>query len=232
MPEGRRNPLNNIILKNTAAIGGTAAVKAIHNLRMKLHIVENRLDLGGVYVADDLERMRIDIYAGDQRLYTEGYDGKRAWSLSKRETKGAFQGEHATAALRHGVELPGKIFWLYQLREKGAKISLEGTHVIDGTKFFVLRVVLRDGFVVHLYVSSESFLIERMRDKRALHPNIDQDTAYLESVYNDFKKTDGVVRAFKDKQIDMRSGIVLSTTDIESVRVNISLDPDLYACPK
>jgi hypothetical protein len=225
-------PLNNIIMKNTDAVGGTAAVEAIHNLRMKLHIVENRLNAKAVYVADDLERMRIGIYAGDQRIYTEGYDGKQAWRLSKGETRGESEGRDATAALRHGVELPGKIFWLYQLREKGAKISLERTHVIEGTRFFVLRVTMRDGFVVHLYLNSKSYLIERMRDKRALHPDIGPDTISLGSLYSDFKKTDGVVRAFKDQQVNLRSGAVLSTTDVESVQVNILLDPDLFACPK
>ncbi len=71
-----------------------------------------------------------------------------------------------------------------------------------------------------------------MRDKRALHPDIDPATTPLESLYSDFKKADGVVRAFKDKQIDLRSGAVLSTTDIESVQVNIPLDPDLFTRPK
>jgi hypothetical protein len=42
---------NNIIMKNTDAVGGTAAVEAIHNLRMKLRIVENRLNVKAVYVA-------------------------------------------------------------------------------------------------------------------------------------------------------------------------------------
>jgi hypothetical protein len=41
--------LNDIIVKNTDAIGGTAAVEAIHNLQMKLHIVENRVNVKAVY---------------------------------------------------------------------------------------------------------------------------------------------------------------------------------------
>src|SRR2546427_12373817 len=52
-------PLNNIIMKNIDAAGGTDAVEAIHNLRTKLHFVENRLNIKVVFVADDLERMRI-----------------------------------------------------------------------------------------------------------------------------------------------------------------------------
>ena len=130
------------------------------------------------------------------------------------------------------MELPGKIFWLYQLREKGAKIGLEGTRIIEGTKFFVLTVILKDGFLVHLYVNSKTNLIERMRDQRSLHPDIDPSIASLESLYSDFKKTDGVVRAFKDQQIDLRSGAILSTTDVESVQVNIPLKTYLFECPK
>jgi len=232
MIEIHRNLLSNIIVKNTVAVGGATAVEAIHNLRMKLHIVESRLNVNAVYLADDLERMRIDIYAGDQRIYSEGYDGKQAWALSKGETKGEPEDENATAALRHGVELPCKIFWLYQLEKKGAKIDLEETRTIEGTSFFVLRATLRDGFIVHLYLNSKSYLIDRVRDRRSLHPDIDPATTSLESLYSDFKKADGVVRAFKEKQIDLRSGAVLSTTDIESVQVNIQLDPDHFTCPE
>jgi len=71
-----------------------------------------------------------------------------------------------------------------------------------------------------------------MRDRRSLHPDIDPATTSIESLYSDFKKADGVVRAFKDKQIDLRSGAVLSTTNIESVQVNIQLDPDHFTCPE
>src|SRR6266852_598745 len=80
------------------------------------------------------------------------------------------QNERASQkALRHGVELPGKIFWLYQLEKKGAKIDLEQIRIIEGTRFFVLRVTLR-----RLYrppIRKPEILLDRTNARQALPPS-------------------------------------------------------------
>ena len=63
--------------------------------------------------------------------------------------KGAWEGkgtsqkpatEKATAALRHGVELPGKLFGLHELKGRGHRIELGERENIDGISYYVLAV--------------------------------------------------------------------------------------------
>ena len=40
------------------------------------------------------------------------------------------------AALRHGVELPGKLFGLHDLRQRGHRVDLAKREAIDGTNYY------------------------------------------------------------------------------------------------
>ena len=42
----------------------------------------------------------------------------------------------ATAALRHGVELPGHLFGLHELRARGHRLELAGREKVNGANFY------------------------------------------------------------------------------------------------
>ena len=225
--------VDHIIRQNVEAAVGQAAIEAVRNVSMKLHIAEAKSAYDAVYVADREGRMRIDVYVGSERVYTEAYDGHEAWSLAQGSTKGETEDAVASATLQRGVLLPGKVFGLHELRQHGGQIDLGGREMVDGINYFVLKFTLPpDGFVTHAYVNPNTFLIERMRDIRAIHPGLDPATKWLEIHYTDFRKVDGVVRAFKDEQIDLRTGTVLQTTVLQSVQVNGPPDPTVFLRPK
>lgn len=231
--EPRAKTVDDIIRKNVEAGGGQAAIEAVHNVSIKLHIAEAKSAYDAVYVADRRGRMRIDVYAGNERVYTEAYDGHEAWSMAQGSTKGELEDAVASATLQRGVLLPGKVFGLHELWQHGGRIDLEGREIVKGINYFVLKFTLPpDGFVTHAYVNPDTFLIERMRDIRAIHPARDPSTKWLEAHYTDFRRVDGVVRAFKDEQIDLRTGTVLQTTVLQSVQVNGPLDPTVFLRPK
>ena len=48
---------------------------------MRMRIVEPKYTVDGEYRAARDGRMRIDVYMGGTRVYSEGYDGRRAWEL-------------------------------------------------------------------------------------------------------------------------------------------------------
>ena len=228
-----RETLDDIIRRNVEAEGGQSAIEAIHNVSMKLHITEANSAYDAVYVADRQGRMRIDVYIGGQRVYTEAYDGHEAWSLAQRATKGESEDAVASATLQRGVLLPDKVFGLHELRQHGAHVELEGRQIIERINYFVLKFTLPpDDYVTHAYVNPDTFLIERMRDMRAIHPGLDPATKWLEIHNSDFKRVDGLVRAFKGEQIDLRTGTVLQTTVLQSVQVNGVLDPTVFLRPK
>jgi hypothetical protein len=224
--------VDDLITRHTEAVGGQAAIELVHNISLRLRIVEPGSTVDAVYVADRQGRMRIDVYAGGERVYTEAYDGREAWALHRGATAGELENASATAALRHSGELPGKVLGLHELRRRGIQIDLEGREAIQGIEYFVLRLVFPDGFVTHVYLNPDTFLIERTRDLRPLHPDSDPGARRLETLYSDFRTVGGTVRAFKDREIDFATGMVLSTTDVQSIQINIAFDSVKFARPR
>jgi hypothetical protein len=124
--------IDEVIERHTKAMGDRAAIEAIQSIEIHLHIADPKFEVDGIYFAARPGKMRIDVNAGGERVFTEAFDGQKGWQW---ESKGAAQKaatEKATAALRHGIELPGKLFGLHELKRRGHRIELAGRENIDG----------------------------------------------------------------------------------------------------
>ena len=123
--------LDEIIERNTDAIGGRAAIEAIQSIQIDLHIKDPSFEVDGTYYAARPGKMRIDVSAEGKHVFTEAFDGHRGWEW---EGKGGQKPatEKGTAALRHGVELPGKLFGLHELKGRGHRMKSIGREQIGG----------------------------------------------------------------------------------------------------
>ncbi len=179
--------VDQLIERNVQATGGRAAIEAIHSIRFDLHIADPDFEVDGAYLAARPGSMRIDITANGQHVYTEALHGSRGWQW---KGKGAPVDESvtATAALRHGVELPGHLFGLHELRARGHRVELAGREKVDGVNYYVLRVILSDGYSTTLYLDPDSWLVTRRRDVRPLHPDINPTATTIENQVSDFRR--------------------------------------------
>ena len=141
-----------VIERNTEAMGGRAAIEAIQSIEFDLHITEPKFEVDGTYFAARPGKMRIDVNAGGEHVFTEAVDGQKGWQWEGKGSARKAATEKATAALRHGVELPGKLFGLHELKARGHRIELAERENIDGIQYYVLRLTLNDGYSTTLYV--------------------------------------------------------------------------------
>lgn len=222
--------LQQVIDKCTEAAGGKQAIEAVKSIAITLNIEEPKFSVQGHYVADRKLRMRIDVHAEGKRVYTEAYDGKTGWEMGE---KGAATEATAlgTAALWHGIVKPGKLFGLSEQEGLGNHLELEGRELVDGVNYYVLKLTLKDGFVVHYFVNPDTWFLERNRDTRALHPDLDTTEKLTEARNSDFRKVDGVVYAFKSTTVDLKTGTVLSTDTISEIKINPDLDEAQFRKP-
>jgi hypothetical protein len=220
-----------IIARNTKAMGGRDAIEAIHSIEITLHISEAQFEVDAVYRAARPGMMRIDVTAGGKRVFSEGFDGERAWQWPADAEHAVDESIQATAALRHGVELPGKLFGLHEMRGRGHNVELVGRERLDGTDFYVLRATLRDGYSTSLYVDPTTWRIARRRDLRPLHVDNDPTPTTIEDQSFDFRQEGSVWFAFGSKQIDVPTGNVLQTSRIETVKINPRVDEKIFRKP-
>ena len=212
--------VDEVIERHTKAMGGRAAIEAIQSIELDLHIADPKFEVVGTYFAARPGKMRIDVNAGGEHVFTEAFDGQKGWQWEGKSTAQKAATEKATAALRHGVELPGKLFGLHELKRRGHRIEFDGREKIDGINYYVLRLTLNDGYLTTLYVDPNNWLITRRRDVRPLHVDVDPTPTTIEQRNSDFRTIAGVQFAFASSETDLQSGKVLETAVIRGVKIN------------
>jgi hypothetical protein len=219
--------LDEIVERNTTAMSGRAAIEAVQSIQIDLHIKDPSFEVDGTYYAARPGKMRIDVSADGKHVFTEAFDGQSGWQWEgKGEQKPAT--EKGTAALRHGVELPGKLFGLHELRARGHRMKSIGREQIDGVNYYVLQLILNDGYAVSLYVDPNSWLVTRRRDLRPLHVDVDPTPTTIEQISSDFRDVKGVKFPFATTETDLNTGKLLESTVTKSVKINPTLSPTLF----
>ena len=218
--------IDDVINSNTTAMGGRAAIEAVQSIEVSLHISDPGFEADGIYYAARPGKMRIDVSAAGKHVFTEAFDGQRGWEWNGKESKTA--SPQATAALQHGVELPGKLFGLHELKQRGHQIGLVGREMIEGINYYALGLTLKDGYRTTLYVDPESWLITRRRDVRPLHVDIDPTPTTIEQRSWDFREVSGVRFPFAGSETDLQTGKVLETSQIKSIKINSTVEPSFF----
>jgi hypothetical protein len=219
--------LDEIVRRNTYATGGRASIEKVQSIQIDLHIKDPSFEVDGSYYAARPGKMRIDVSAEGKHVFTEAFDGQSGWQWEGwGEQKSAT--EKGTAALRHGVELPGKLFGLHELKARGHTIKSIGREQIDGVNYYVLQLILNDGYTLSLYVDPNSWLVTRRRDVRPLHVDVDPTPTTIEHLSSDFRDVNGVKFPFATTETDLNTGKLLENTITKSVKLNPALPSTFF----
>ena len=231
------------ILADNSEAHGVAHYAEINTVRHRLLIKEPTFQVEGTYTAARDGRMRIDIYAGGERVFSEGLNGECGWAWRPGQGGPEEQpeagpqiepcvGPDETAALRHGTQMPGHFFTLEDVRDRGAKVELIGEERNDlegdsGAEWQV-RVTLPDGFQRDYFIDQESKLIVRARDRRAFHPGVDPTEITVESRYSEPRIIDGVLRYMRHENVNVDTGEWLGTTTVLMIEHNVEISEGIF----
>jgi hypothetical protein len=223
--------LTDVIQQNTKAVGGKAAMDSVKTIQVSLTIEEPSFKVDAIYVAERKGRMRIDIYSEGKRVYTEAYDGTKGWQMNEAGvvTDSSLKG---SAALLHGVILPGKFYGFEEMAELGHQLELVGRENIEGIQYYVLKLTLKDGYTQKYYIHPETWLVERSRVERALHPDVDPTPTLLEDRYLDYRDVEGIQRSFQMDEYDVVKGTTLQKSTVKEFKYNVPVTDSIFVKPK
>ncbi|MDX1379883.1 MAG: hypothetical protein R3233_02125 [Xanthomonadales bacterium] len=226
-PAALADRLDQILACNAAALGGMATLGGIDTLRFDLDIREPAFAVTGRYVASRDGTMRIDIFADGERVFAEGLEDGRAWQwtpagLADVRPEGA-------AALRHGVEAPGRFWTLHQLRRRGLQVEWLEAGPQARSREWQLRLTRADGTQLDYFIDRFSCLPTREITRRALHPDVDPTVVTIETSWHEPFTVDGVVRFRVSEQRNLDSGEWLGTTRIVDVMQGLKLAEGFFA---
>lgn len=219
--------LDGILACNAEALGGAEALAAIDTLRIELDIAEPGFEVQGSYVASRDGRMRIDIFADGQRVFAEGLSDGQAWQWTPADGVTA-SGAKGAAALRNGIESPGRFWTLAQLRERGMQVTLlePGPQARAGE--WQLQLTRSDGPPLDYFIERSSCLPTREVSRRAFHPDVDPTEVAVETAFSEPFTVNDVVRFRRSEQHNLDSGEWLGTTVVREVEPNVALEEDFF----
>jgi len=222
--------LAEIVARHTEARGGATAIEAQRTVAIDVEITEPGFQVRGTWIGDRAGAMRIDIYDGEQRVFTESWRDGEAWQQMA-DGQVSTSSPAGARALAHGLVLPTNLTGLHEIAAHGAQLQLEPDEEIEGRLHHVLKAKLADGYVIEYVFDPENWMIVRSRTRRALHPDVDPAETVIESRYWNFRATDGVVRPFASEDVDLSTGAVLSQVRVLDVRVNAAVREQLFNRP-
>ena len=220
--------LDRLVACHDRAVGG-GSLRTVQRLDYDLAIEEQGMVLRGRYRAARegiAGRMRIDVYAGETRVFSEAWDGRRAWQLPQDAEEAVQARREGADGLRHGLEQPGHFWTLADMRRNGHTLALEGSDTADGRTYQVVKLTLADGFPTWYWINPATCLIERSRTFRAFHPDQDSTRTWLETVFEDFRTANRITRPYRDRSRDLARDTTIATARILALKFDPPFSPD------
>lgn len=220
---GKSLLLRELIDLHTRARGGAKRLDAVKSLLIYPTITENGSALRARYLCSDEPAWRIDVYSENQHVFCEGLDAKGPWLWPGGDAGPREAVQDAKKTGIQGIEF--NLYGLHRFPSRGHTLSLDGRELVDGVDYYLVRVVMKEGYETYLYIHPHTWMIERRRDFRAFHPDVDPKKVYAEKVYGDFRSADGIVSAFSEVQRNWKTGEIVNSTRVVALKYNPKTQP-------
>lgn len=174
--------------------------------------------------------MWIEAVYDDGEVIYEGFDGERGWEKWGDEAA-EYVGGAAAQGLNQGAQSPVHLYGLHHMSDLGADVELRGCSRIDNQDYVVLNVRSRFGSDIDYYLNGDSFILERSRTVRPLHPTVDPTPITIEERWRDFRRVDGVLHPFGYSLVNVDTGEELSWLEVHSIENAGDLTVEFFRKP-
>lgn len=154
-----QDPTANIIEKHIAALGGPARLDSLQSVVMDGTIRLQKFEIPLRRSIANNRGQRLDFTVGGLACYiivtaTEGWNYMPFYGISKPTAMKPEEFEMYT----YYNDLQGP---LYKYQEKGNSISYEGTETLEEINYYKIRVTMRSGSQVLLYIDSNTYFTRK-----------------------------------------------------------------------
>lgn len=215
-----------IVKRHIAAIGGRSHLDRIQSIQ-SVGILNEHGTLHPIYMdrrRPDLLRVRM-IHGGDL-VFTEVYDGSSSWegAPGKEQCSPDSAARAATRQAAQQFDDP-----LIAAAPRARVMKLVGVEQIAGRSLYRIDIQQEDGSEGSYYVDAETFMLDRERSQRALHPG--QPMRTIELVLGDYRPVSGVLYPFRSLERDVETGEPLTAWLTFWTDANVPIAGNPYARP-
>jgi outer membrane lipoprotein-sorting protein len=206
--------VDEIIARNMAAKGGLASLKAVQTFRMTGDVAIGPMQASFVEVHKRPGKMRRDITIQGMTL-VQACNGESGWQIvpftGKKDPEPMAPDD--LKQLQQDADMDGP---LLEYKQKGYKVELAGKERVAGTDAYHLKITLKGGDMLDLYLDAVSYLETKIVSKTTL---------------GDYRKVNGLMFPFS---IETHTGDGQSPTSkisISKVEVNFPVNDSVFAMP-
>jgi outer membrane lipoprotein-sorting protein len=222
-------PVAQIVERNIAARGGLAGWRAVSSLTMS-----GEMDAGGKQDArlpftmsmKRPQRSRLEIKFQGQTA-VQVWDGKQGWKvrpfLNRNEVENYTTAEAKSAEA--AAELDGP---LVDFARKGTRVELAGTEVVEGKNTYKLKLTLKGGEQINLWIDAKTFLEAKIDGEPR---RMDGRMRKVAIFYRDFKPVGGLQFSHTMETV-VEKVMGSHKMAIKTIKVNPPLDDSLFAKPQ
>ena len=138
----------------------------------------------------------------------------------------------AGSALNQGAQSPVHLYGLHHMEALGADVSFRGCETIDDRAFYVINVRSKFGTDLDYYLNQDTYLLERSRTTRPLHPTVDPTPITIEEHWTDFRTVEGVLHPFAYSLVNVKTAERLSWLEVHSITRDAEARPESFQKPE
>jgi outer membrane lipoprotein-sorting protein len=217
--------LDEVLAKNYKALGGLDKIKAVQTIRMT-----GTMTVGpGMEAPFILEQKRPNLARMEFTIQgmtgVQAYDGKVGWQLMP------FQGrkdpeplpEDAMRQMEEQSDFDGP---LMDYKAKGNTVELVGKDKVEGSDVYKLKVTLKNGDLLYIYLDADQYLEVRTESKTSVRGTDVEG----ESTIGDYKEVGGLMfpHAMEQGQKDNPQKMKMTINKIE---LNVPIDDARFKMP-
>lgn len=219
--------LTSLLERHAVARGGVEALESVDSLALELEITEPAFIVQGRYLATRDGRVRVDIFADGQRVFSEALDteGGWQWSVGKPDDIRRLSRDGLAALERGRI---GNLYALHELADLGYRLSYRGLESLDGRDHHVVETLDPAGFQREVYLDPETFQVTAKVEVSALHPDIDAESSRQVTRALSYRTVDGIVFIANSQKVEMETGKLLQSASVTSLEVNPEVPEDYF----
>ena len=217
--------VDEIVAKHITAMGGADKLSKLKSVKIngEMNVMNMEIPVVTTIVQDRGFRSETTVQG---QTIVQVIDKDKGWSINPMagQTKPTALPEEVVKSLSAETDLTG----LYNYKEKGQTLTLDGEDDLAGAKVFKVTVNLKNGGKRTNYISKDTYYILKV----VAFMNVNGQDVQSTNNQSDFRQVDGVTYPFTSEVETSAMPGASMAMKIKSLQVNPKIDESIFVMPK
>lgn len=217
--------VDDIINKHIKAMGGTEKLSLLKSIKISANMEVMNMEVPVTTTIVQNKAFRTETSVQGMTI-TQAIDGNTGWMINPMtgDDKATALPEQTVAMLSAQTDITG----LFNYKEKGYKVTLDGEDDLGGAKVYKVVVTLPSGIQQMNYISKETFYILKIKSVI----NVDGKEITSENSQSNFKQVSGITAPFLSEITSSAMPGAKMINKITSIEINPKIEEGYFTMPK